>query len=160
VNWEPLEKVANAVLYEGFLLYPYRKSSVKNQQRWHFGTLGPFGGSDPAMMQTQCLIQGDDPSTAQLKIRFLQGEIEREVELSAVPARGEFSFTPIKFAVEVESDRLADSLFRLTIRIVNTGSSGSMLSTHTMLSIRDGAFVSLLDPPEQCREAAHACRNI
>ena len=41
MNWEPIEKIANAVLYEGFLLYPYRKSSVKNQQRWHFGTLGP-----------------------------------------------------------------------------------------------------------------------
>ena len=44
MNFEPLEKIANAVLYEGFLLYPYRKSSVKNQQRWHFGTLGPVAG--------------------------------------------------------------------------------------------------------------------
>ena len=43
MNFEPLEKIANAVLYEGFLLYPYRKSAEKNRQRWHFGTLGPRG---------------------------------------------------------------------------------------------------------------------
>src|SRR6476661_2123045 len=52
MNFEPLEKIANAVLYEGFLLYPYRKSAVKNQQRWHFGTIGAPGGADPVLMQT------------------------------------------------------------------------------------------------------------
>ena len=47
-------KIANAVLYEGFLLYPYRRSSVKNQQRWHFGTRA-VSGTDRTMMQTECL---------------------------------------------------------------------------------------------------------
>ena len=32
---------AAAVLYEGYLLYPYRPSSVKNRQRWTFGGLFP-----------------------------------------------------------------------------------------------------------------------
>ncbi len=41
MNSEAIEKIANAVLYEGFMLYPYRNSSVKNQQRWHFGVLYP-----------------------------------------------------------------------------------------------------------------------
>jgi hypothetical protein len=160
MNWEPLEKIANAVLYEGFLLYPYRKSSVKNQQRWHFGTLGPAGGSDPSAMQTQCLVQGLAAEPVRIKIRFLQDEIEREVELSALPGRNEFSFPPIAFVVEVESDRLANGLVRPTVRIVNSGASGSMLSTHTMLNVQNGAFVSLLDPPEEYRESALACRNI
>ena len=35
--------VADAVLYEGYLLYPYRASSQKNQARWQFGILGPAG---------------------------------------------------------------------------------------------------------------------
>ena len=60
----------------------------------------------------------------------------------------------------MECDRLTDALVRLTVRIVNSGASGSMLSTHTMLSVEDGAFVSLLDPPEEYREAALACRNV
>ena len=35
--------VADAVLYEGYLLYPYRATSSKNQVRWQFGVLGPDG---------------------------------------------------------------------------------------------------------------------
>ncbi len=60
----------------------------------------------------------------------------------------------------MESDQLADALILVTVRISNTGISGSMLSTHTMLCVEDGAFVSLLDPPEDHREAALDCRNI
>ena len=41
VNLERVEKIAEAVLYEGYMLYPYRASAVKNQQRWNFGVLMP-----------------------------------------------------------------------------------------------------------------------
>ena len=33
--------VADAVLYEGYVLYPYRASARKNQMRWQFGVLAP-----------------------------------------------------------------------------------------------------------------------
>ena len=38
---EAVRAVADAVLYEGYLLYPYRASAVKNRSRWQFGVLGP-----------------------------------------------------------------------------------------------------------------------
>ena len=41
MKFEGVEKIANAVLYEGYMLYPYRPSSTKNRQRWNFGTLYP-----------------------------------------------------------------------------------------------------------------------
>src|ERR1700691_6415488 len=41
MNFDRVEKIAEAVLYEGYMLYPYRPSSVKNQQRWNFGVLCP-----------------------------------------------------------------------------------------------------------------------
>ena len=41
MNLALVEKVVRAVLYEGYLLYPYRPSSVKNRQRWTFGALYP-----------------------------------------------------------------------------------------------------------------------
>jgi hypothetical protein len=160
MNWQGLEKIANAVLYEGFLLYPYRKSSVKNVHRWHFGTLGPAGGSDPSTMQTQCLVEAGAQTAIEAKIRFLQGDAERELEITARPSRVTFSFEPIEGAVEVEHERVSEELLRLTIRILNTGSAGLMLSTHTMLALTGGAFLSLLDPPDQYREAARGCRNI
>ena len=55
--------IADAVLYEGYILYPYRPS-VKNRQRWTFGGLYPegycraTGGGDSSVQQTECLIQG------------------------------------------------------------------------------------------------------
>ena len=38
-------QVADAVLYEGYLLYPSRATSSKNQIRWQFGVLGPDGAA-------------------------------------------------------------------------------------------------------------------
>lgn len=169
MNFEPLEKIANAVLYEGFLLYPYRKSSVKNQQRWQFGTVGPIGGADPAMMQTECLVEGGADTALDVKIRFLQGEIEREITFPGVslvrpPLRCPFSFSPVEGAVEFESAPEDTRVFRFTIRILNLSATPcencSMLSTHTMLGVQGGAFVSLLDPPEEYKSAASACRNV
>src|SRR5262249_23518801 len=57
-----VERIADAVLYEGYILYPYRPS-VKNRQRWTFGGLYPEaysraqGGTDACSNQTECLIQ-------------------------------------------------------------------------------------------------------
>ena len=42
--FEAAEKIANAVLYEGYLLYPYRLSAIKNQKRWTFGEV-PAGAA-------------------------------------------------------------------------------------------------------------------
>src|SRR3954453_22092811 len=41
VGCESARLVADAVLYEGYLLYPYRMSSEKNRVRWQFGVLAP-----------------------------------------------------------------------------------------------------------------------
>jgi len=41
MNLEAVERLANAVLYEGYMLYPYRPSAVKNRRRFNFGVLVP-----------------------------------------------------------------------------------------------------------------------
>jgi hypothetical protein len=85
--------VADAVLYEGYLLYPYRASSRKNRSRWQFGVLGPPGAEasglgEDATMSAQCLIDpasgAGDRTLLTLTVRFLQLQ-HREVE----DARGE-----------------------------------------------------------------------
>ena len=40
MNRALVDPIANAVLYEGYILYPYRPA-VKNRQRWTFGGLYP-----------------------------------------------------------------------------------------------------------------------
>lgn len=82
-----VEKVADAVLYEGYLLYPYRASAVKNRQRWNFGVLYPRVyseaqcGSDDWTMQTECLVIGSG-SRVELKVRFLQLTVRAVAELA------------------------------------------------------------------------------
>lgn len=91
-----VEKIAEAVMYEGYLLFPYRRSAMKNQQRWTFGGVYPpryceaTGGDDPWQMQTQCLVEGDAATEIAITVRFLhvtqrkvaeiQGETRQFVE--------------------------------------------------------------------------------
>jgi hypothetical protein len=233
------KKIAEAVLYEGYLLWPYRRSARKNQQRWTFGGVYPReysvarGEDDPWIMQTQCLLQGDEGSTIEVGVRFLHvverkvvkktgealefvdelrvgGELylswdeaaEREIAVGrfklsqlvgaseqveidiaggsteeplAEPA-GEAvgalvrSWRPLRGVVEVGSELLQEGIFRVTARITNTTPWAgedrestlrqTFVSTHTTLDVEAGEFVSLIDPPEELREAAEGCENL
>jgi hypothetical protein len=79
--------VADAVLYEGYVLYPYRASSRKNQLRWQFGVLTPRAfseadGSERWSTRTECLVvPGSDPRLA-VRVRCLQVQ-HRTVEVAA-----------------------------------------------------------------------------
>jgi hypothetical protein len=78
VNLDRVEKIAEAILYEGYMLYPYRPSSMKNQQRWNFGVLCPPSyceqqrGTERDLMQTEVLVIGDSGAKITIKVRFLQ----------------------------------------------------------------------------------------
>jgi hypothetical protein len=74
--FELARKLADAVLYEGYLLYPYRASAAKNQARWQFGVLMPrrwsdHGPDEPWATQTECLLEPDDDTTVRVLVRFL-----------------------------------------------------------------------------------------
>ncbi|HZW79875.1 MAG TPA: hypothetical protein VFF50_05345 [Candidatus Deferrimicrobiaceae bacterium] len=82
MNTNLIDAIAKAVLYEGYMLYPYRPSSVKNRQRFNFGVLYPKlyseaqTGSDAWSMQTECLVEADSPATEppaiETRVRFLK----------------------------------------------------------------------------------------
>src|SRR5439155_26327809 len=80
---------------------------------------------------------------------------------------------PIRASVELSGEYVGDRLFRVTVRVMNdtllVAADGmsredvrlrSLASTHTILGMRGGAFVSLLDPPEELRSLAAECRNV
>jgi hypothetical protein len=75
--------------------------------------------------------------------------------------------------IEARAVEAAEGLFRLTLRVINctpldksttigrdAAALHSLASTHAILGVQNGAFISLLDPPDCCRGAAAACRNI
>jgi hypothetical protein len=72
-----LKRIAEAVLYEGYVLWPYRRSARKNQQRWTFGGVYPRSfcettrSGDSWRVQTQCLVVGASPRV-EVELRFLQ----------------------------------------------------------------------------------------
>ena len=78
MNLERVQEIANAVLYEGYMLYPYRPSSVKNRQRFNFGVLCPPAycemqpGSESYFLQTECLLRTAPSAQLTIQIRFLQ----------------------------------------------------------------------------------------
>ena len=263
MNLGLVEKIADAVLYEGYILYPYRPSAVKNQQRWNFGALCPESysraqnGTEAWTMQTECLAAGGGAATLDVKVRFLhlserevcvpvadggrriaesgdgeirasitdselrvvpslevdgrlfqtwQESVERDVCLLALnvgevvdrPRRLAFSFPQsreveplrdeasgqvvgvivrrrqaVEGAIEVSAGSVGSGAFKVSVRILNLtpledagGRSRdealmrSFVSTHTILSVRGGEFVSLLDPPEVFKEAAAGCQNV
>jgi hypothetical protein len=239
------------LLYEGYILYPYRPSAVKNRQRWTFGGVLPedyvrtHATGDAASVQTQCLVCGTAATRLDLRLRFLQvverevaaldpvsdlpadavhslrrvaaldidgrpyaawqEAVEREVRVSdcalgavlARPHRVAFTFPG---GSETEGLRRADGLvagalvrtwqmlageltlgaesvgrdaWRLTVLIRNltpfdAGAAAvreaalphAFVSTHTILGVEQGEFVSLLEPPAVLAGAAAACRNL
>jgi hydrogenase maturation protease len=241
------EQVAKAVLYEGYILYPYRPSSVKNQQRWNFGVVYPTGSSEGASrMQTQCLalihssaamldvkttflhltnrtisaldepvenlIEGSEPAShpvarmecdGQLYQTWQEG-VERSIELpgcrleemAVQPVRKQFTFPwlhatePIRDesgqiamlivreqqalsgSVEMFAEPLGKDLWRITIRLENLTVNEnqpqnrdgallrSLVSAHKILTLHGGDFISLIDPPEACSQAAGQCKNV
>jgi len=254
MNAALVDGIVKAVLYEGYMLYPYRPSAVKNRQRFNFGVVYPRayseaqGGNstDAWTMQTECLVLGDAQTECSVRVRFLRmvtrsigklrgpandpasladaatDNVERleangrtyqpwqeageEVielpdsnvsSLCAQPMQWPFRLSleleqevirdeqnlivgvvrreksSIAGMVEVAAQRLRDRVFKLTARIANVSRfaaappasreealARSLVSAHTILEVRGGEFVSLVDPPEAHREFAQACQNI
>lgn len=69
-------QVADAMLFEGYVLYPYRSSAAKNRLRWQFGVLVPPGwGADSgehSFQRTECLMEPGGGATVFVELRFLR----------------------------------------------------------------------------------------
>jgi len=102
-----VQEIVNAVLYEGYILYPYRASSIKNQrERFTFGRVYPKwysqaqGGLEPCVMQTECLVESEEGAAIDVSVRFLQpswreiGTVDGPISLKAGASRPAFTQLP------------------------------------------------------------------
>jgi hypothetical protein len=121
VNLALARLAADAVLYEGYLLYPYRSTAAKNQVRWQFGVLGPPGAAaaglgEEADLAVSCLLRTGSPddgdAAVTVHLRFLQLQ-RRSAERAAAGGRfqpvgelraGDAVWTSWDEAVEVERE--------------------------------------------------------
>jgi hydrogenase maturation protease len=252
MNAALVDGIVKAVLYEGYMLYPYRPSAVKNRQRFNFGVVYPRvyseaqGGTDACTMQTECLVQGNDGTQCLVCVRFLrmvgrsiakvrtplselswvtdaniekverlevngtfyqawQEAVEEVIEvtefnlsaLAAQPMQWPFRLSArqeretvrdehglivgiiqrdkarVAGKIEFAAQCLEPGLYKLTTRISNDSQveafvtasrdealARSLVSAHTILEVREGGFVSLVDPPNAYRCYASACQNL
>ena len=77
MNLDAVRRLADAVLYEGYILYPYRASAAKNRSRWQFGVImAPgYAASDPSessFAQTECVLEHTGRPMVKVLLRFLQ----------------------------------------------------------------------------------------
>ncbi|MCV7197126.1 hypothetical protein [Mycobacterium angelicum] len=246
-GFDSLSAVADAILYEGYLLYPYRRSSPKNRVRWQFGVLAPrpwlspdadadtgvSGSADGWYQRSECLLEAPHSACIRVRLRFLHvhhrsvqracadGEFEPVDQLDdgerrhltfddAVPREHEVVATiadlvdsSLVVDVRVPGAQTIEPLPQGAGRIIRTSQaisatirlsistaqapfplrtlyvttensdattvsgvarrdalSASLVATHTLIGLDDGAFLSLLDPPAWATPAAKACRNI
>ena len=175
---DPVRAIADAVLYEGYILWPYRSSALKNQRRWTFGGVYPEAHArehpdDASLMRTECLHDGD-PAGVEVTVRFLhvvrrddgwEEAAERELAPGAIaiPAgrEGDRSWEALDGAIEVRSEPLGDGLHRLAVEIVNRTPvplgmpraevlARTFCSTHTILRTATGAFRSGVEAGDAC----------
>src|SRR5689334_17524074 len=169
-----VDKIVNSVLYEGYMLYPYRRSSLKNRHRWNFGIVYPQG-LEPGQMKTECLIEGSENPALHVEVRFLQlyekDSCEEVVERRiSIEDTGDHSreFDHLQCQLQVTREHLQSGLEKIRVIVINRTPrvpgqnplTRCLISTHTILTVRGGNFVSLLDPPDAFREAAQKCQNV
>lgn len=68
--------ITQSVLYEGYILWPYSRSALKNQRRWTFGGVYPQAWSrahpdDVSVIRTECLLEAESPIDLSVTVRFL-----------------------------------------------------------------------------------------
>ena len=77
MSLDEVRRVADAVLYEGYILYPYRASAQKNRSRWQFGVLMPpgYAAADPSespRLKAECVFEHRGSPVIEIAVRFLQ----------------------------------------------------------------------------------------
>jgi hypothetical protein len=159
VNRAAAEKVAAAVLYEGYLLYPYRRSALKNRQRWPLGALYPRAWAEANgenwRLSTEMLVRGVEAKvTAILRWLEMRGAEAVERECAAQPMVTETIGNLLRVRVEASNNLGLDPGATRDAAL-----DQAMISTHVLLGVEGGEFISLLDPPEDAHDAAARCRN-
>jgi hypothetical protein len=183
MNFDQVEKIAAAILYEGYMLYPYRPTAIKNRQRWNFGTLYPSvyaqaqRPEEPFRMVAECLAAADARTTLHVRLRFLQSDVERTLEHADLRLDLPLALTvamdeQLEISLNISTRKLGDGSCKFRLEVQNNSQLNggaeatreealpfSLASAHLLLGLRDGEFISLLDPEERHSESAKACAN-
>ncbi|WP_263172343.1 hypothetical protein [Streptomyces sp. SCSIO ZS0520] len=123
--------VADAVLFEGYVLYPYRASAAKNRMRWQFGVLvPPSWGSDSAehsAQRTECLMEPRGGASLRVRLRFLHAQRRTVEELGPDGAHHEVESLELPDRVLSAWDEGVEEQVELTVDVGDLAEEGAEL---------------------------------
>lgn len=184
-----IERICNALLYEGYALFPYRKNSLKNQKRFNFGVLSPKIWVEKQInehyfQQIEILVIAEKDSEITFKTQFLKLTADSEWQTANEKIiEGKFSLTKSKTIeykedalfgkIKISSKKITENLFKIRFIFQNLSQilnpqklsreeilSFSFVSTHTILGIENDKFLSQLEPPKEFAEYTKSLHNI
>ena len=124
-------QVADAVLFEGYVLYPYRASAAKNRMRWQFGVLAPpawaAASGEPAAQRTQILMEPRAGAVLHAELRFLHAQrrtVERALDGGRFEPTDELSLPD---RVLVPWDEGVEDRVELSVDVAALGGDGLVL---------------------------------
>jgi hypothetical protein len=143
VTFEEARTIADAVMYEGYALYPYRASSPKNRVRFPFGCVYPAAyaraqtGFDRSELHTECLLWAAATATLHVRVRCLvlaprvagrapgswQETLEKRLDfvlpLAAGSSREPFELEGVPGALLVSRESVGPGLVKLRVGVEN-----------------------------------------
>jgi hypothetical protein len=160
-----VNELVDTLLYEGYALYPYTPGATKNATPTPFGIVYPpaYAETLPSAydhLELRCVVEGDDPEI-DCEVRFLAPSGERHrAEPQRATGTGDFRFGELRVRVELSRSELGESRSEVALRVENhtPAPAGlergealrrSLISTHPLLTVRCGRFLSQLDAPCQ-----------
>lgn len=180
MSFEAATAIADAVLMEGYALYPYRASAPKNRFRWTFGVLAPrawseAGGEDAWWLETQILVDGI-PDRIAGRLRFFQIDrrdtwdegVLRTVDFDTSTT---FAFGELAGVITLAHECIGN-LTKVSIRVENhspwteldapreRAMLGAFASTHVLIHVDGATILSSIDPPVWARDEAARCENV
>jgi hypothetical protein len=154
MNFAPVEKIAAAILYEGYILYPYRPTAIKNRQRWNFGTLYPRvyaqaqRPEEPYRLVAECLVTAAE-ATLDVRLRFLQllrrpnapalawdEAVERTSEHTGLLLT-ELIASPLSLQLQMDADLQID--LTITVQMIENGAAKLRIEVQNASRLPSGA---------------------
>jgi hypothetical protein len=160
-----MNELVDTLLYEGYALYPYTPGATKNATPTPFGIVYPPAyaatlASAYDHLELRCVVEGDDPEL-DCEVRFLAPSGDRHrAEPQRASGTGDFRFGELRARVELDRTETGEGRAEIALRVENltpapTGLDRgealrlSLISTHPLLRVRRGRFLSQLDAPCQ-----------
>ena len=178
-----LDRLLHTLLFEGYALYPYRGSAVKNRMRFTFGTLFPktyaAASGDVFDLELELPVVGPRGARLSLELAFVEvgsDVVERRLAIASVSLGEpgdeqtvELNTGALSGLATLRLRPAASDVYVLSLRVENRSEldalereialSYAFAATHVIVRASGAELVSLVDPPPELAEVAGGCLN-